>query len=196
MFDFNAFSLSPGEDAESVGRGLAAMIATELASRPTVRVVDRQEIERLVESRQVALSGRMDDAQAVQMGQLLGAQYVVVGNVALEPERARIDLRLLDVESGAVEKADRRQGKREEFLAMVEDIADTFTEGLELPARVAETDVDIPVAASLAFSRGLDYERRGRLEDAASMFRRALEIFPDHAEAQAALERVRSKGAR
>ncbi len=196
VFDFNAFSLSPGEDAAAVGRGLAGMIATELANRPQVRVVDRQEIERLIESRRITMSGRVDDAQAVQMGQLLGASYVVVGNVALEPERARIDIRLLNVESGAVEKADRRQGERDEFLTLVEEIADSFMDGLDLPARVAEAEVEIPVAASLAFSRGLDYERRGELDRAARMFRRALEIHPDHQAAAAALERVRSKGAR
>lgn len=191
VFDFNAFSLNMSEDAGAIGRGLATMIATELASRPQVQVVDRQEIDRLVESRQVALSGRMDDGQAVQLGQLLGAQYVVVGNVALQRDQARIDLRLLNVESGAVEKADRRQGSRDDFLSMVEDIADTFTSDLRLPARVADAEQEVPVAAALAYSRGLDYERRGMNDQAAAMFRRALEIYPDHQAAAAALGRVR-----
>lgn len=194
VFDFNAFSLAPGEDAAAVGRGLASMIATELANRPQVRVVDRQQIEDLIRRRQLNLSGRVDDAQALQLGQLLGAEYIVVGNVALEPKRARIDLRLLDVATGAIEKADRRQGSRDDFLALVTEIADGFTSGLKLPARVAQAQVTVPVEAVLAYSRGLDYEQRGMADRAAEMFRKALEVFPGHEHARAALERVTGKG--
>lgn len=189
VFDFNAFSLT-GEDAEAVGRGLATMITTELAERPRVHVVDRQQIQQLIESRQLALSGRMDESRALELGKLLGAEYIVVGNVALEPERARIDLRLLDVASGTVEKASRQQGSRDDMLDLVTALADDFTDGLDLPARVAADAVEPPVEAVLAYSRGLDYERRGQDDRAADMYRRALELFPRHEAAAAALERV------
>lgn len=197
VLDFNAFSLTPGEDAASVGRGLAAMIATELAERPAVRVIDRQQVEELIQKRQLGLSGRLDESQAVQLGQLLGAQYVVVGNVALEPRRARIDLRLLDVATGTIERADRRQGSRDEFLALVEEIADAFTKDLRLPPAAVSTAVlAIPAEAALAYSRGLDYERRGMTERAATMYRQALELFPRHEDAAAALRRVTGTGGR
>ena len=187
VFDFNAFSLT-GEDAEAVGRGLA--IATELTERPEVNVVDRQRIQQLIETRQLALSGRMDESRALELGKLLGAEYIVVGNVALEPERARIDLRLLDVASGTVEKATRQQGSRDNMLDLVTALADEFTADLDLPARVAAEAMDPPVEAILAYSRGLDYEQRGMAEQAAAMYRRALELFPRHQGARAALERV------
>ena len=194
VMDFNAFSLMPGEDAASVGRGLASMIATELATRPTVRVVDRQQLEELVQKRQLSMSGRMEDSQALQLGQLLGAQYVVVGNVALEPTRARIDLRLLNVSTGVIERADRRQGSRDDFLELVTRIADAFTEDLRLPVVAAVVDVAIPAGAALAYSRGLDYERRGETARAVEMYRKALELFPRHEAAASALERVTEQG--
>ena len=56
VLDFNAFSLTPGEDAASVGRGLAAMIATELSQRPSVRVIDRQQVDELIQKRQLGLT--------------------------------------------------------------------------------------------------------------------------------------------
>lgn len=193
VFDFNAFSLT-GEDADAVGRGLATMITTELADRPQVHVVDRQRVQQLIESRQLALSGRMDESRALELGKLLGAEYIVVGNVALEPERARIDLRLLDVASGTVEKASRQQGPRSEMLDLVTALADDFLDGLELPTRVAAADADPPVEAVLAYSRGLAYEERGQETRAVEMYRRALELFPRHGAAAAALERVEGGG--
>lgn len=192
VIGFNAVSIT-GEDAEPAGRALADMITTELADRPEVNVVDRQQIQQLIETRQLALSGRMDQDRALELGALLGAQYIVVGTLWLEPGRARVDLRLLDVATGAVERSSRQQGPRDEMLDLVAKLADDFTDGLEVPARVAQA-AEPPVDAILAYSRGLDYERQGRLDRAADMYRRALELFPQHKAAAAALDRVEGGG--
>ena len=176
VIDFHAFSIMPGENPGEIGRGLAAMITTELATRPTVRVVDRQRVEDLIRTRQLGLSGRIDDEQAVQMARLLGAQYVVVGNVALEPRQARIDLRMLDVATGAIERAERLRGSRDELLDLVEQVAEAFTKDLRLPAVTAPAELAIPAPAALAYSRGLDYERRGERARAAEMYRLSREV--------------------
>jgi TolB-like protein len=193
VLDFNAFSLSL-EDASAVGKGIAGMIMTELSNRPQVRVVERQQRDSLVAAQKIALSGRATDQQALQVGQLLGAQYIILGNVALEKETARLDIRILEVETGAIYQSMKRTGKRDEFLSVVETLANDFTKDLKLPERKVLAQVEIPVDASLAFSRGLDYEKRGKLTDAVQMFKRAVELFPTHREAQSALERVNSKG--
>ena len=54
--------------------------------------------------------------------------------------------------------------------------------------------VSIPVEASFDFSRGLDYEHRGQKDRAAVMYQKALQVFPEHKDAQAALERIKGKG--
>jgi len=192
VLGFNAVSIT-GEDAGPVGSALADMITTELADRPEVNVVDRQQIQQLIETRQLALSGRMDEDRALELGALLGAQYIVVGSLWLEPSRARVDLRLLNVATGAVERSTRQQGPRDEMLDLVTKLADDFTDGLELPAQVAQAP-EPPADAVLAYSRGLDYERRGQMDRAAEMYRRALELFPQHEAAAAALERVEGGG--
>ena len=134
------------------------------------------------------------DQAALQLGQLLGAQYVIVGNVALEPRQARLDIRILDVETGAIHLADKRTGKRDEFLAIVSGLADRFTRDLKLPARRETVVVQVPARASFAYSRGLDYETRGQWERARAMYRQALEHYADHADARTALDRLRGRG--
>lgn len=194
VLDFTATSLLPGVDSEAVGSVLASMITTELSSRPEVKVVDRQRVRELIETRQLAASGRMDDEDAIRLGQLLGADYTVIGSVWVEAKQTRIDLRLLDTWSGATEKAAKRTGDSEDLLPIVSAVADDFTQGLEGRVRVAEAAVEPPAEALLAYSRGLDYERRRMNEQAADMFRQALELFPDHEAAEAALGRVSRGG--
>lgn len=190
VLDLNAFSVSL-EDASAVGRGLAAMITTELAERPEVRIVDRQQIEEMLRRQAISVgaTGVADDA-AIQVGRLVGAHYIVTGNAALDPRRARLDLRLIDVETGGVVKSVKETGDRDDLLDLAERVASLLATDLRVPERATVLELRIPAAASLAYSRGLDYERRGRHEHAAEMYRRALELFAQHPHAQAALERV------
>ncbi|HUF13349.1 MAG TPA: CsgG/HfaB family protein [Longimicrobiales bacterium] len=190
VMDLNAFSVTL-EDAGALGRGLAAMITTELAQRAEVRIVDRQQLEEVLRRHQVSVgaTGVGDDA-AMQIGRLLGANYMVTGNAALDPRQARLDLRMIEVETGAIVKSVKETGARDDLLELAERIAALLVTDLRLPDRPSVVAQRIPVSASLAYSRGLDYELRGRADRAAEMYRRTLEVFPQHPHAQAALDRV------
>jgi TolB-like protein len=193
VMDFRAFSVSL-EDASALGRGLAEMIMTEMSTRPAIRVIERERRDDLLRRQQIALSGREDDQVAIQVGKLLGAHYIVTGSMGLERDQARLDIRMTDVETGEVVRSSKLTGKRDQFLSIVEKLTDEFTRGLVIPDRPVIAQVAVPVPAVLAFSRGLDYERRGRPQDARTQFLRALDLHPEYADAQSALERVRRGG--
>jgi Tfp pilus assembly protein PilF len=52
----------------------------------------------------------------------------------------------------------------------------------------------IPVAATIEFSRAVDFEDKGQVEQAVEHYRRALEIHPDHRDARKALDRLTGEG--
>lgn len=185
-----AFSVTL-DDATSMARGLEDMITTELSDRPEVRTIDRLAIEEVMRRQQISIAATgISDEAAIQIGRLLGANFIVRGNAALDRRTARLDLRVIDVETTAVVKSVKESAARDDLLELAERIAELLVTDLRLPERPATLVIEIPVAASLAYSRGLDYEQRGRRERAEEMYRRTLEVFPQHPHAQAALERV------
>ena len=190
VIGIGAFSVTL-EDASALARGLEDMITTELSDRPEVRTVDRVAIDEVLRRQQVSIgtTGISDEA-AIQIGRLLGANFIVRGNAALDRRTARLDLRMIDVETSAVVKSVKESGDRENLLELTERIADLLVTDLELPERPTVVQLEVPVAAAFAYSRGLDYEQRGRRDRAAEMYRRALEVFPQHPHAQEALDRV------
>jgi TolB-like protein len=190
ILPFDAATVVPGEDAQALQMVLSGMIATELSQHAALSVVERTEVDALIESQQLALSGRPGSEVAVQVGQLLGALYVVTGSVVFAGRDARLDIRLVDVETGAVSNTYKERVGRDDFLDAVETLAARFTENLKVAPRAVAV-ADAPPAAKLAYSRGLDYERRGQGERAAVMYERVLELFPDHEGAKRALSRVR-----
>lgn len=48
---------------------------------PFLKIVDRENIERILEEQRLGLSGMIDEATAVDVGQLMGAQAVLMGTV-------------------------------------------------------------------------------------------------------------------
>ncbi|MCB0809685.1 MAG: hypothetical protein KDB96_10435 [Flavobacteriales bacterium] len=58
----------------------ATTALTELDD-PFIKVVDRENIDRILEEQRLGLSGVVDEATAVQVGNLMGAQAVLMGNV-------------------------------------------------------------------------------------------------------------------
>lgn len=173
----------------SLSEAFRSMIITELGSAGTLRVIERVEIDQLLESQKIAVSGLVSDEQAVRIGRLLGAQYAVTGSIILAGGQARLDLRMIDIETSAtVTKPFKEQVAQDQLLTLVNRVATDFTGSARVAPRVA--DVVVPPAAMLTYARGLDYETRGDRQQAAKMFRAVLEMFPQHPHARAALERV------
>jgi TolB-like protein len=163
------------------------MIISEMAGA-TLQMVEREQIDRLLEAQNITLAGGVTDAQAIRIGEMLGAQYAVAGGISMTDREARLDLRILDVETSEIPQTFKETTRPDRVLSLADRVASDFAGRARLKPRVA--DVRVPVPASLAYSQGLDFERRGRRQDAARMYRKTLDLFPQHPHARAALQRV------
>lgn len=178
-----------GDDNKALADAFRNMIMTELGLSGRFTVIERVEIDKLLESQVGAVSGMITNDQAVQIGRMLGAQYAVTGGVTIAGGDARLDLRMVDMETSAtVSQPFKEQLPTDKLLSLVDRIATEFSSSAKVTARAE--DVVVPPAVMLAYSRGLDYEARGEKQQAAEMFRTVLELFPRHPHARAALERV------
>src|SRR5437899_11089521 len=67
------------ENFDALQKGMGAMIISELAANSGARVVEREELQRLLEEQKLGAAGCVDDATAARIGKLIGARYVVTG---------------------------------------------------------------------------------------------------------------------
>lgn len=189
VLHFNAASL--GRDVSAVGSALLDMVSTEFAKKENLRLIDRSTVDDLLMKQKLVVSGRLTDEAAVRAGQLLGAQYVIYGGLFIERNIARLDIRITAVETSAILRSFKQSAKEDQLIAAVETLTEDFTKGLKLPAKASPTATEYPVTAVLAFSRGLDFEKRGKKAQAAQMYEKTLALSPTYEEAQKALARVK-----
>jgi curli biogenesis system outer membrane secretion channel CsgG len=183
------------EDFDALERGIAGMMISELAQNPAARVVEREEIQRLLDEQNLGAQGRVDAATAAKIGKLVGARYMVMGTFVDFYGDFRVDVRLINTETSEIVKTESERMQRDHLYDIIRNVAARLMKDANLPAlnrQASEQRMSrqVPTEALTYYSRALLYQDRGQKDKAAEMFNRALAIFPEFAEAQAGLQRV------
>ena len=183
------------EDFDALERGIAGMMISELAANPAARVVERAEIQRLLDEQNLGAQGRVDASSAAKIGKLVGARYMVMGTFVDFYGDFRVDVRLINVETSEVVKTESERMQRDHLFDIIRNIAPRLMKDANLPALTRQASDQrmsrqVPTEALTYYSRALLYQDRGQKDKAVEMFNRALAIFPEYAEAQQGLQRV------
>ncbi len=192
VMDFSSFMMGEAGGAVNLGKAISAMLVTEFSGRDGMRIIERQELNDLIREQDLSLSGRIEEADAIEVGKMLGVQYVLHGQVTSIVDNLRMDIRAVDVETSEIVTVMKKSDKTSELFAVVVGLADEFGAALNLvPPSGRPAMESIPVPATIAFSRAVDYEDRGETEQAIEQYEAALAIHPNHRDARRALERLR-----
>jgi len=185
------------EDFDALERGIAGMMISELSQNPAARVVERQEIQRLLDEQNLGAQGRVDPQTAAKVGKLVGARYVVLGTFIDFYGDFRVDIRLVNTETSEIVKTESERMQRDHMFDIIRNIAARLMKDANLPALQRSASDQrmgrqIPTEVLTYYSRALLYSDHGQKDKAVEMFNRALAIFPDYAEAQEGLQHVKS----
>ena len=131
--------LALGQDKESVavmdmeGRGISAIEAATLTDRMrselvrtgVVTVVERGAMQAILAEQDFQLSGCTSDECAVEVGQLLGVSIMIAGSVGKIGSTFTLDLRTIDIETGAISNTMTRdyRGEIDGLITEIEHIA-------------------------------------------------------------------------
>lgn len=183
------------ENFDALQRGIAGMLISELAANPAARVVEREQVQRILDEQNLGSSGRVDPQTAARVGKLVGARYMVMGSFIDFYGDFRVDVRLVSVETSEVVKTESERAQRDHMFDIIRNVAAKLMRGANLPALPRQAAEErqsrqVPTEALTYYSRALLYADRGQKDRAVEMYNRALAVFPDYAEAKEGLQRV------
>jgi curli biogenesis system outer membrane secretion channel CsgG len=203
---FSNGALLGNADYAPLSKGMAEMMITELSRNPAIRVVERDRLQQLLAEQNLGSSDRVDKETALRLGKLLGAHHMLMGSFVIDlKQNMRLDVRSVNTETSAIEYVETVSGKSEKMLNMVEELGTKINAGLklpQLPARVPSVGANAPTGptqlrAMMLMSRALEQQDKGNIEGAKTLYRNALEIYPEFGRAKvllASLETGRSGG--
>ena len=122
------------------------LLQIELTKYPLFTLVERAELETLLQEQQLQLSGVTDINNAIKIGNLLNVKKMIFGTIGLyESEYVKylITLRLVDIEKGQIEAAESIEVKsKEDMRRAVTAIAKTLVNQIEITGRITAIDED------------------------------------------------------
>lgn len=85
-----------------LGKLLTGMVITAVGQSRAFIVVEREQIDKVIEEVNFSHSGAVNEEQAQRMGKILGAEYLLVGRSGMKDKDIEIDMRILDAGTGKI----------------------------------------------------------------------------------------------
>lgn len=177
-----------------IGKAVADLLATDLATSAAVQVLDRAGVQRAVGAQPPSRNGMIDRGAAVKAALQLGAAHVIYGGFSTDASgNVRLDARGVNTATGAVEFTERMQGSGDGVVTLVRQLASRLAAGMSLPARQGYSAGAAPaltLGALASYGGALDAADRGDRARAQELLRSVLAANPGFAPATAALTRL------
>src|SRR2546423_7170072 len=185
------------ENFDALQKGIAGVLISELAANPAARVVEREQIEKLLAEQSLGASGKVTPETAAKIGKLVGARYVIAGTFIDFYGDFRLDARLVNVETSEIVKVESDRMQRDHLFDIIRTVGARLMKDANLPplprqASEQRMSRQVPTEALTFYSKALLYQDRGQKDKAVEMYQRALAVFPEYAEAQQGLQRVKN----
>jgi TolB-like protein len=122
-------------DYDALGKGIADVLITELSANSSIRVIERDRVQQLVDEQNLGAAGRVDKGTAAQIGKLLGVHHMIFGGFIIDPKgQMRLDARAVNVETSEIEHVESVTDKADNLLVILQSLADKLNKGMKLPA--------------------------------------------------------------
>ncbi|MFZ5518388.1 MAG: CsgG/HfaB family protein [Candidatus Zhuqueibacterota bacterium] len=175
------------EDPEwgSIGKGLAEMMITDLAQVKSLKVIERIELQKLLEELQLGMSGLVDEKTTPRMGKLLKAKIVVNGAFTVNAgQNLTINSEPVDVTEAKVFQVGEFSGILNDIFSIEKKIVFNILEELNITLSASEKKkigkfATNNLQAFKAYCNGLDEYDFGNYDTANSYFQQAVDIDPN-----------------
>ena len=106
-------------------KAIPEIMVTDLSLCDKIILVERARLQEILDEMQLALSGIIDDDQVVEIGRMAGANAILVGSIVAGGDVYRLDARLVDVASGEVILAEKKDWlSDDEIIRGVDELAE------------------------------------------------------------------------
>ena len=191
-------------DYDPMGRGIAAMMITDLATSPDLKLVERERMQDILDEQKMSRTPMFDSTTAAKVGRLLGAEFIVTGSLAASTPELRIDMRVIKVETGQIVKTARATGNEDKFFEIEQKLADDVLKDLDIalsPESAAllekrrEADRQLGYAAFKSLSNAFVAMERHDYATAATQLQPLMMRSPDSRVVQLAYQEAKHRAA-
>jgi len=137
VFPFREVNTAAG--GNGLGSALSEMLVTAVANSPAVTVIERSQVETVLEESRFQLSGVTSTEESIEIGNILNAEIIILGSVSRFGERIELDVRVIRLETGEVLFSQYGSADEAGVRSMVNTLGDEIAQAIaRIPATGAQ----------------------------------------------------------
>ncbi|MFC1839800.1 CsgG/HfaB family protein [Thermodesulfobacteriota bacterium] len=169
------FNVRNDVGVNEAGRIIADWFVSELANLNRDQVVERMDLEKILNEQSLQLSGMIDENTAVQLGKIKGANYLVLGSIERWLDKVSITTRLVDVEKGIIVRSEKAMSENMgEVPNLIPSIAKLLTLTIEERKKKVEElaikQTRLGISASIDIKKFLEISKNAEIKTEFSIF--------------------------
>ncbi|HEY4130101.1 MAG TPA: CsgG/HfaB family protein [Gemmatimonadaceae bacterium] len=178
-------------------RGFAELVTTDLSQSAQLTVLERERMQAVLDEIALQHENSVAEGSGVRAGKILRVGRMVGGTIEQTANGLRADAVVTDLATTEVGRPASDQETLDQIFALEKNVVLQLFANLGVQLTTAERNAieqrpTRSLAAFLAFSRGLELEDRGQLDQANRLFDNASRIDPGFAAAQQKARESRS----
>ena len=150
-FDNNSIG-KDARDYDGIGKGMADLLITDMASASNVTVVEREKIQALLTEQNLTKEKTIDQATAIKLGKIVGAQYMITGGFMSDGRGSYVLTgRAINVQTGVITNPVRLNSKGDDVLGLMSQMSEKVRSEMKLSAlQVGDAGAAKPTAEPAA----------------------------------------------
>ncbi|MDC7219654.1 MAG: CsgG/HfaB family protein [Spirochaetales bacterium] len=125
LMDFE--NMDEVNDYDYMGTLAMALIKEDLTQNRDIVLVDRTRLQNILDEQKMQVSGVIDEASTVEIGKILGCDYLCAGNFIVMDTEVLLDISLTEVETGQVTSFSTRGDSEDLFHMTAEKLVGELT---------------------------------------------------------------------
>jgi len=141
VFSFNNNAIGKDHaDYEGMSKGVQDLLITDLAANGKIRLVDRARLADLLAEQNLAKTNVVDQATAIRVGHMLGAQYAITGGFITDGKnKTRLDSHVIDMETSQIGNPQTVNGGADDVLGLIAQLSAKVSGNLNLAPKPGAT---------------------------------------------------------
>lgn len=181
-------------------KAINEMLVIDLSKVDGVELVERENLEGLVEELKLGLSGLVDEDTAPQIGEMLGARYIITGTIFFLKETLMVSFKVSETESGKILTAGKVNGGKND-LAELETLlsGEVLSEmkilfpAIKLPEKTVAKAQGVTYDTITRYGRALDSKDNKDYEAARDILESLTKDVPELTYARDELDKVKER---
>ncbi|MDH5720247.1 MAG: CsgG/HfaB family protein [Spirochaetia bacterium] len=193
IMDFSSTTTSPSY--KNLGIGMSQMYMTGLNKIQGILIVNRQREDLLKVFDEIALgqTGLIDEETAVEAGNMLGANFLLLGSFTEVNSQININIRLIDVENNTIVLTDEKEGNINDYFKIIKESRKKIIVQIEKMKEVSLKLEDIyqpKINSLVALSDGIKAQDEGDETEAKKQYQNAINQDPEFKLAKIFLDKL------